>query len=190
MRIARRQHLHLMAVYDLFLDDFHAHRAELRSTIGSVPNNGVLAALGRSAVRGCFRVVDLLLDDPPEFITVDEQSNDQFVHTLGFRKADGPAHQPLDPRAQVDVLALDALHVLLPDGVLLGVHMALVGPPAVRVISCDAKRLQQSLQAQKDLVLPPSEPIRQDLPRMVIDGMPQPVLMRFLAHVGPHFVEL
>jgi len=81
------------------------------------------------AGRGCFRVVDLLLDDSPELITVDEQSDDQFMHTLGLRKADGPAHQPFDPRPQVDVLALDALHVLFPDGVLLGVHMALVGPP-------------------------------------------------------------
>ena len=42
--------------------------------------------------RRCFRVVDLLLDDSPELITVDEQSNDQIVHTLRLRKADRAAH--------------------------------------------------------------------------------------------------
>ena len=61
--------------------------------------------------------MDLLLDDSPELITVDEQADDQIMHTLRLRKADRPAHQPLDPRPQVDVLALDALHVFLPNGV-------------------------------------------------------------------------
>jgi hypothetical protein len=94
--------------------------------------------------------VDLLLDDSPELIPVDEQSDDQIVHTLRLRKADGPAHQPLDPRPQIDVLALNSLHVCLPNDVLLSIHMALVGPPAVGIIPGDAKRLQQRLQAQRE----------------------------------------
>jgi hypothetical protein len=48
-----------------------------------------------------------MLDDSPKFILVDEQSDDQIVHLLSLRKADGPAYQPLDSRPQVDVLALD-----------------------------------------------------------------------------------
>jgi hypothetical protein len=63
-----------------------------------------------------------MLDDSPKFILVDEQSDDQIVHLLSLRKADGPAYQPLDSRPQVDVLALDPWYVFLPYGVLLRVH--------------------------------------------------------------------
>ena len=87
--------------------------------------------------------MDLTLDGSPELITVDKQPDDQIVHTLRLREADRAAHQPLDPRSQVDVLALDSLHVLLPNDVFLSVHMTLIGPPAVRVIPGDTKRLQQ-----------------------------------------------
>src|SRR5215475_10544011 len=45
----------------------------------------------------CFRVVDLLLDGAPEFIPVDEQSDEQIMHLFRRRKADGAPHQPLDP---------------------------------------------------------------------------------------------
>jgi hypothetical protein len=79
----------------------------------------------------CFTVVDLLLDGSPKPIPVDNQSDDQIVHPLRLREADRAAHQPLDPRPQVDVLALDSLHVFLPYDVLLSVHMTLIGPPAV-----------------------------------------------------------
>jgi len=83
-----------------------------------------------------------MLVGSPELITVDKQSNDQIVHTLRLRKAVRAAHQPLDPRPQVDVLALDSLHVLLTKYVLLSVHMTLVGTPAVCVVPGDTKRLQ------------------------------------------------
>jgi len=46
-----------------------------------------------------------MLDEPPELIPVDKQSDDQIVHTFGLRKAERPAHQPLDPRPQIDVFA-------------------------------------------------------------------------------------
>jgi hypothetical protein len=55
-----------------------------------------------------------MLDGSPKLIAIDEQPNHQVVHMLCLRKADRPAYQPLDPRAQVDVLALDLLGVCLP----------------------------------------------------------------------------
>ena len=70
-----------------------------------------------------------MLDEPPEFIPVDKQSDDQIVHTFGLRKADRPAHQPLEPRPRIDVFALDFLGVLFADGVLLGLDMPLIGAP-------------------------------------------------------------
>jgi hypothetical protein len=80
-----------------------------------------------------------MLDEPPEFIPVDKQSDDQIVHTLGLRKAERPAHQPLDPRPQINMFALDFLRVLFADGVLLGLDMPLIGAPSIGVEAGDAK---------------------------------------------------
>jgi hypothetical protein len=63
-----------------------------------------------------------MVDEPPELIPVDKQPDDQVVHTLGLRKADRPAYQPLDPGPQIDVLALDLLGAGLPHRVLLGLQ--------------------------------------------------------------------
>ena len=81
-------------------------------------------------------------DRYPKLIPIDKEPNHQVVHVFGLGKTDRPAYQPLDPRAQINVLALDLLRVCLPDRVLLGLQMPLVGPPAVREIARDTKRLQ------------------------------------------------
>jgi hypothetical protein len=64
------------------------------------------------------------------------------------------------------MLALDCLRVLLAHLMLLGSEMPRIGPPPIRVKPCDAKRRQQLLELQEDGVLPSSEYIRQDLPRI------------------------
>jgi hypothetical protein len=48
--------------------------------------------------------------------------------------------------------------------------MPLVGTPAVGEIARDAKRLQQLLEPQEDVVLPPSEHIPQHRPGVVMLG--------------------
>jgi hypothetical protein len=45
-------------------------------------------------------------------------------------KAKRAADTPLDPRPQIAVFALDGLHVLFPDDVLLRHEMPLIRPPA------------------------------------------------------------
>jgi len=72
------------------------------------------------------------------------------MHMFCLRKANSAAHQALDPRPQVDVLALDPLRVLFADGVLLWGDMPLLGPPPIGVEVGDAKRFQESLEVQKD----------------------------------------
>jgi hypothetical protein len=47
------------------------------------------------------------------------------VHGSRFEEANGAAHEPLNPGPQIDVFALDSLHVLFADGVLLGGDMPL-----------------------------------------------------------------
>ena len=130
-----------------------------------------------------------MLDGVPKLIPVDEPSNDQIGHRHGLRKTDRPAHPALAPRPQLEVLALDCLGGLFADEVFLCRARPLVGAPAIRVISGDAKRLQQSLEVQKNLVLSPSTYLGQDLPRMMIHGMLQPALVHFLAHKGPQLIE-
>src|SRR5262249_848242 len=68
--------------------------------------------------------------------------------------------------------------------------MPLVGSPAVRGKLRDAKGLQELLQLEEDGVLASSEHIRQHLPGVVINGVPEPARMRFRLHKTPHFVEL
>ncbi len=111
-------------------------------------------------------------DSRPKLVTIDEEPNHQIVHAFRLGKTDRAADQPLDPRAQVDVLALDLLRVGLPHRVLLGLHMPLVGPPAVGARARDAKRLQQRLERQKDRVLPSPEHIGQHLACVVVHGVP------------------
>ena len=79
-------------------------------------------------------------------MSIDEESNHQVMHMFRLRKADRPAYQPLDPRAHVDVLALDLLRMCLPHRVLLSLHMPFVGSPAVRALARDAKGLQQRFE--------------------------------------------
>src|SRR5262245_45718563 len=88
------------------------------------------------------------------------------------------------------MFVLDFLGVCLPHLMLLSIEMPLVSPPAVSVKLCDAKRCQQLLELQEDVVLPSAEHIRQDLPCVMINSVPQPAWVRFAAHVTPHFVQL
>ncbi len=82
-----------------------------------------------------------LSDGSSKFIPIDEQPNHQIVHALRLGKAQRATDQPFDPGPEIDVLALDFLRVLLAYVMLLGIEMPLIGPPAVSVILCDAKRL-------------------------------------------------
>ena len=109
---------------------------------------------------------------------------------LRLGEAQRAAYEALDPGPQIDVFALDLLRVLLAHLMLLGREMSLVGPPAVGVKLRDTKRRQQLLELQEDVVLAPSEYLRQDRARVMINGVPQPARVRFAAYITPHFIQL
>ena len=111
------------------------------------------------------------------------------MHAFWLRKAERPAYQPLDPRAQVDVLALDLLRVCRPHRMRLCRHMPFVGSPAVSAIARDATGLSQGLPLEKPLVLPMSKDIRHHLPTLVIKRMPEPPRLRFLPDRTPQLIE-
>ena len=124
-----------------------------------------------------------------KFVAIDEESNDEIVHALRLGKTQRAADKPLDPRPQIDMLALDFLCVLLAHLMLHGIEMARIGPPAIGKIARDTQGLQECFALYKNRVLPSSEHLRQDLPCVVINGVPQPAGVRFATHVTPHFIQ-
>ncbi len=97
----------------------------------------------KSRMNGrCRKDVDSALEGSSKFIAVDEQPNHQVVHAFRLGKTNRTAHQPLDPRPQIDMLALDLLGLRFAHRVLLGVNMPFVSTPPIGVKSADAKRFQ------------------------------------------------
>jgi hypothetical protein len=107
------------------------------------------------------------------------------VHVLRFGEAQRAAYEPLALCPQMDRLALDFLGVLLAHLRLRGIAMPLVSSPAIGVQLREAKRGQQLWELQADVVLASSEPIRQDLARVMIHGVPEPTRLRLLRDIRP-----
>ena len=97
---------------------------------------------GKLKLGRCFKGVDPVLDNDAKFILIDKEANHQVVHAFRLRKAHCPAYQTLDPRAQVEVLALDFLGVLLAHMMLLWDDVPLVRAPPIGVKAGDTKRFQ------------------------------------------------
>src|SRR5882724_5287374 len=72
------------------------------------------------------------------------------------------------------MLAFDLLRVALARAVNLRLQMPRVDAPMICRILCNPKRLQQSLQLQKHLILASPKDIGKDGPREVIDRVPKP----------------
>src|SRR5712691_9058816 len=85
---------------------------------------------------------------------------------------------------------LDLLRVLFAWAVDSSVEMTRVGPPIIRIISCDPKGFQQGFEFQKYCILTPPKDIGQDLACMVIDGMPEPAWVAFVPDKRPHLIHL
>ena len=88
------------------------------------------------------------------------------------------------------MFALDFLGVLLADHVLLRGEMPFVGTPSVRVKPCDVQRRQELLPLEQHVILPSSKDIGSHGATVVINGMPQPPRLGFLAHKTPHLIKL
>ena len=107
--------------------------------------------------RRCLTGVDSRSKGLSKFVSIDKESNHEIMHVLRLGEANCAADEALDPGPQIDVFALNFLCVLLAHLMLLSIAMPLVGPPAIGVKLCDAKRCQQLLELQEDVVLPSSD---------------------------------
>src|SRR5882724_9765354 len=88
------------------------------------------------------------------------------------------------------MLAFDLLRVALARAVNLRLQLPRVGAPMICIILCDPKRLQQPFQLQKHLILATPKDIGKDGPREVINRVPKPPLVLFLADKRPHLIHL
>src|SRR5438270_634941 len=88
------------------------------------------------------------------------------------------------------MLALDFLGVSFARTLYVGVEMAFVRPPMIRRKTREPEGLQQRFELQKDGVFAAPKDIRQDDPRLMIDRMPQPAWVAFMADKRPPLVHL
>ncbi len=65
-------------------------------------------------------------DGSPKLVAIDKEAHNQIVHGCRFGEANRAAYKSLNAGPQIDVLALDFLHVLFADHMLLCVDMPLV----------------------------------------------------------------
>ena len=106
----------------------------------------------------------------------------------GFGEAERFAREPLDTRAQRQRLAFNLLRIAFARDRSVRSQMPCVRPPVVGEEAGDPKGFQQGLELQEPLVSAPPKDIGQDLPGLVIKGMPEPARLRLLTHKTPHFV--
>ena len=72
------------------------------------------------------------------------------------------------------MLALDFLGIPFARTMHVGVELAFVRTPMIRIEASEPEGLQQRFELQKDCVFTAPKDIRQDSARVMIDGMPQP----------------
>jgi hypothetical protein len=124
-----------------------------------------------------------------KFVPIDKHPDDDVMHLNRFRKTDRLTGQSLDPRPSCQMFPLDLLRIAFARLVCIRLEMTQVGAPVVRIVSPDTKRLQQLLALQEDLVPATAKDICQDLAAAVIDRVPEPSLLFFLADKRPHFIH-
>ena len=156
-------------------------RQSMRQSIGKIHT----FFLGR-----CLKGIDSRSKKSSELVSIDEESKHKIVPMFGLRKTNRVTHSSLDPRAKLDVFALDFLRIGLPPCVLRGVEMARIGIPPIRIPPRDAKRLSEGFELHKDRVLVSPKDVCEDRTATRIDRVPEPPRVRFAAHVTPHFVQL
>lgn len=88
------------------------------------------------------------------------------------------------------MFAFDLLGVAFANGMRNGRQMPLIDPSSIRVEVLQAKGLEQLLQFAKDGIRAPPKRIRQHHATQVINGMPQPPLVRFALYETPHLIDL
>lgn len=130
-----------------------------------------------------LKVEMAILHHPPKGIAVHKQADHEVVHLRRFREANGLANQTFDACPQRQMFALDFLRVAFAGGVLFRVKMTRVRPSRIGIIVREAKGFQEHFEFEEDLICAAPKDIRQNRSRTVINGMPEPTGVGFVADV-------
>src|SRR5580765_239291 len=88
------------------------------------------------------------------------------------------------------MLPLNFLSVLFAGSMLFRGEVTPVCAPMIGRVMCEPKRLQQRLELEKDGILATTKDIRQDCSRAMVNGMPEPAWIAFVADKRPHLIHL
>lgn len=117
----------------------------------------------------------------PKFDLVNQQSDHRIMQGFRLREADCFSCQSLNPSSEIQIFAFNLLGVALTHLMLIGFKVTLISPPIIGVIASDVKRLKQGFQGFKYLILAFAKHISQYGVRGMIDGIPEPTLIGFVA---------
>ncbi len=131
-----------------------------------------------------------ILHRPSKGISIHKQAEHEVVHLRRFREADGLAHQTFDACPKRQMFALDFLRGAFAGGGLFRGKMTRVRPPHIGIIVREAKGFQERLEFEEDRIFAAPKAIRQNRSCTVINGMPEPTGVGFVADVRPHCVHL
>ena|SRR2546422_6356220 len=88
------------------------------------------------------------------------------------------------------MLALDLLGIPFARAVNVLIQMPGICAPMVSIKASEPEGREQRFELQKNFIFATTKDIGQNLACVVIDGMPQPALVAFLADKAPHLVDL
>jgi hypothetical protein len=88
------------------------------------------------------------------------------------------------------VFSFELLRVLLADLMLRWGEMSLGCSPRIRIKTRDATWGQELLQLSENGICLRSQDLREDSTALMIAGMPEPALRRFLPNKTPHFIHV
>jgi hypothetical protein len=123
------------------------------------------------------------------FVPIDKQPNDDVVHLDRRRKTDRFTLRTRNPRPYRQMFPLDLLRIAFTRLVCLRRERMPVGDPKVRGVSPDAKQLQPRFALHKYPLLATAKARVQDLATAVLDRVPAPSLLFFLADKPPHCIH-
>ena len=121
--------------------------------------------------------------------TVDDQTNDNSMHEMGFRKANPLSDQPAAPGTERKMIAFNTLSILFPgyDGTFRYVFLICV--IVISINRINMKRCQQGSQLVQVFMFTRTKTVSQWFTGMMVYCPPQPILLRFVMDKGPHLIH-
>lgn len=122
-------------------------------------------------------------------VPVDKGTNHFLVELNGTREADGLASQSLDARSERQVVTLDTLGEYFPGQMHLARHLSGIASPVITGDKAYLERRKQAQQPTACLIVAWAKGIGHDSFSLGIKSIPKPMLMLFVANIGPLFIK-